>query len=178
MAHLWLWKSEQWTIVPLTKDALQLPAHPAPAARPATDAPTPTARVVIRRHRAEGVSEAWLVLAPAPSAVRVNGAALSQGLHLLQDKDELQLAGTPPLYFSTERVAAVEAFPGAERAMLCPRCKMEMQAGQAAVRCPVCRTWYHQVEPDLNCYTYALRCQVCAKETKLGGSLEWVPEDP
>ena len=129
----------------------------------------PDARLV-RARTPDG--ERWVVLG-APS-VRVNGVALGAGIAVLGDRDELY-AGGMRMFFSSERPAAVAAFPGGEGATPCARCRTPLAAGTPAVWCPGCGAWHHQAD-DLPCWTYAARCSLCAQATALDGGLAWTPE--
>jgi hypothetical protein len=120
---------------------------------------------------------AWVVL--GPSSVRVNGAPLDLGIRVLADRDELRVGGAR-VFFSTETRAAIEPYPGSERTVLCPRCKLQMMAGTPAVRCPKCHVWHHQsAEPDgLPCWTYTEHCAAdCDQPTALDAGFRWTPED-
>lgn len=127
----------------------------------------------------------WAVVAPAGSSVRVNGQAVSIGLRVLHDRDEVLVHrdGEEPSrwYFSTERLARVELYP-AEKKLPCPRCKMPIEKEMPAVRCPDCGAWHHQIpagHPQHNereCWTYSDRCSLCPQPTALGTGYRWTPE--
>ena len=121
-------------------------------------------------------ADVWFVL--GPPAVRVNGAPLDLGIRVLADRDELRV-GSARAFFSTETLAAIEAFPGSERPTLCPRCKLEIVAGTPAVRCTKCRVWHHESVADgLECWSYAATCAAdCDQPTALDTGLRWSPEE-
>src|SRR5689334_11592289 len=68
-----------------------------------------------------GQGESWLFLAPPGTRAYVNGQRLSLGMRVLRDRDEILLptsatneAAEPQrMFFSTERLAIVQPFPGA-----------------------------------------------------------------
>jgi len=156
MAHLWTRETtaDEWTRMPLTDDAMTVP----PA-------------MLLRRATAE--HDVWVLLA-APS-VHVNGARLLTGIRVLHDRDELR-AGDRRSFFSTESLAEVVAFPGGERPVFCPRCKLEIAPTSPAVRCPQCRVWHHQSE-EFPCWTYGERCAMCDQPTALDAGFRWSPEE-
>ncbi len=118
--------------------------------------------------------ERWMLV--GSGSVRINGTPLAAGIRVLRDRDEIRLNGGPPVYFSTERLARVEPFPGAERQVFCPRCKLPIETGAPAVLCPGCSTWFHQTT-DLPCFTYAETCPLCDHQTTLDGEYRWTPEE-
>ena len=167
MAHLWIRDqravcsgesiSGEWLVWPLTDGALALG----------------TALLLCSR----GVDgEQWLVMSAGASGVRLNGAALLTGIRALRDHDELHVDGVGRVFFSTEQLARIEPFPGAERPAFCPRCKQEIDKHYPAVRCPQCNVWYHQSQ-DLPCWTYSDTCALCAQATHLGAGFRWTPEE-
>jgi hypothetical protein len=117
-------------------------------------------------------TDAWVLLARPGAAVRINGRRV--GVRVLRERDEI-VVGAARAFFSTERLAQVEAFPGGSAAIFCPRCKQEIAHGSLAVRCPGCGSWYHQRE-ELGCWLYSQRCQHCAQATPLDGGFRWEPE--
>ena len=135
----------------------------------------PPARIVRHALRSDDV---FVVL--GSDAVRVNGVPLDLGIHVLRDRDELRV-GSTRAFFSAESLAAIEPFPGSVGPTLCPRCKLEVEAGKAAVRCPKCRVWHHQCpeEPDeLGCWLYSEKCAAdCGQPTALDAGFRWTPED-
>ena len=84
----------------------------------------------------------WVLLAPGESQVRINDAALESGIRILTDRDAIRVPGRSTIYFSTERLARIEAFPDAEH-VYCPRCKLMICEGGSAVCCPQCGVWHH-----------------------------------
>lgn len=135
----------------------------------------PPARIARHGTRTDGP---WVVLGPA--SVRVNGAPLDLGIRVLADRDEVRV-GRTRVFISAETLAAIEPFPGSEGVTICPRCKLEVVAGQPAVRCPACRVWHHEsgAEDGLGCWTYAQRCATpgCEQPTALDAGFRWIPGD-
>ena len=119
-------------------------------------------------------NDSWVLLARSMSAVRVNGRPVVAGIRVLRDRDEIVVGGSRS-FFSTERLARVESFPGSDGAAFCPRCKLEILKDTPALQCPGCRSWYHQRE-DLGCWLYSPTCQLCPKTTPLDAGYEWEPE--
>ena len=121
-----------------------------------------------------GAGEAWVLIASPSAGVRVNGQPIALGIRSLRDRDEIQV-GTSRYYYSTERLARIEPFPGADGAVMCPRCRKEIVKGTPAVRCPSCATFHHERE-GLGCWSYSARCQLCDSETALDAGFRWQPE--
>ena len=123
-----------------------------------------------------GDHEVWTLLVSRASEATVNGTPLLSGMRVLRDRDEIIVGGTDRLYFSTERLARVEPFPGADQPIVCPRCKQEIEKGMSSVRCPGCGILHHQTE-KLPCWTYNKFCTMCDQTTSLDGGFRWTPED-
>jgi len=163
MAHLWFRETvpggapqvvtETWSPLQLDGDGLGFGA----------------ARIL---HRATPEGDAWVLLGP-PSVV-VNGMPLDTGIRVLQDRDELR-SGDVRTFFSSEALAAVAPFIPGPTTACCPRCKLEIVAGSAAVRCPGCKIAHHQTE-DLPCWEYAPRCALCDQPTALEAGFRWTPD--
>ncbi len=122
--------------------------------------------------------------------VLVNGERVLGGFRVLEHKDEI-LVATPEgpakmrrLFFSCEATPAVTVYrkPAGTRAVSCPVCRGALRDGDAAVQCPNCARWFHQVEPadgkpGRRCWTFAERCRICnVQPTALGGGPAWTPE--
>jgi hypothetical protein len=116
--------------------------------------------------------EAWALVAAA-GAVRVNGAPLALGLRVLRDKDEICSEGGR-VFFSEERLAAVEPFAGAAP-VACARCRQPVEPGSPSVRCAGCGVVCHE-SPELPCMTYTPTCPLCSRSSTLG-AFTWTPED-
>lgn len=172
---IWIYDAEN-QLKPLTVEgeAVDVTARPprALAGSPAAGA-APAALLLPARR---GTPPPWVLLADGP-VVMVNGERVVTGIRVLSDRDEIRVADNPPLWFSTETLPAVEPFPGADRAAYCPRCKLTIQPGAPAVRCPSCGVYHHQFE-DRPCYTYAPSCAACGAPAELGGGYRWIPEEP
>jgi hypothetical protein len=122
-----------------------------------------------------GDSPVWVLLAAGDGDVRVNGFAPVAGVRVLQDRDEIRFAHSNAFFFSTETLARVDEFPGAERVIFCGRCRQAMEKGQMAVRCSRCGIWHHQTD-KLPCWTYAPNCALCSQSTPLDEGFVWTPE--
>ena len=175
MAHLWIHSaSEDWAVLPLVADQFTLSADAdAPVRSRSADEPA-AGCVVLRRAFAREAVENWLLLAP-PRMAWINGQELVVGLRVLRDRDEIHLRGATPMYFSTEVLAQVAAFPGLTRPAHCPRCRQVIEAGTPAVQCPGCRMWHHQ-SAGCECWTYGPTCAVCDQATALDTGYRWQPE--
>lgn len=132
------------------------------------------AGALLLRSRA-GDDEAWLLMCIDRNAIALNGEVVHGAIRVLADRDEIRVAGCGRVFFSTERLARVEPFPGADKRLDCPRCKLEIEVAQAAVRCPnpSCGRWFHQLA-ERPCWTYA-DC-VCSQPTALDNGYRWSPE--
>ena len=158
MAHLWTSDpvgAEGWALMPLDANTTVLDGS----------------MTLLRRITPEG--DIWVLIAPL--SARVNGAPLDAGIRVLRDRDELRVDGHRR-FFSTETLATVASFPGGDRAVFCPRCKLQIAPESAAVRCPRCGVWHHQSE-ELPCWTYAERCTLCDQSSRLDAGFGWTPED-
>ena len=117
---------------------------------------------------------AWVLLAVDGGEVRINGQPLDTGIRVLADRDEIQVRHSDSFYFSIETLASVKAFEGAAHPVFCPRCKLEIAAGEQSVKCPQCQVTYHQ-KTELECWTYAETCALCSQQTDLNQGFSWSP---
>ncbi len=97
------------------------------------------------------------------------------GLHVLRDRDAIQVKSRGAMFYSTERLAAVEPFPSIQETVICPRCRTAIETETPGVKCPGCGTWHHQSE-DFPCWTYTERCALCDRQTDLDAGYRWTPE--
>ena len=120
----------------------------------------------------------WTLLAPSQSRVHINDAALENGIRVLANRDAIRICGLATMYFSTERLAGIEAYPDAEP-VFCPRCKMMISEGDAAVCCAQCGVWHHEQLPDgRTCWSYSTTCSLCEQSTDLDSAgFRWTPEE-
>jgi uncharacterized protein YbaR (Trm112 family) len=176
MAHLWVKNgSELWAVLPLEADAFVLTTNPPKPVRNLPGASESVSKVVLLRQlRAEEIS--WVLVSGCERDVRINGVQLALGVQRVADRDEINIEGLGTLYFSTESLARIEPFPGAAQDLYCPRCKQAIESGSAAVKCPQCRTWYHQTE-ELPCWSYSETCALCPQTTDLKAGFRWTPEE-
>jgi hypothetical protein len=165
MAQLFKMIGIEWSIISLTEDALSIAG---------TDPFLPPG-VVLRRAGTEAAG--WMLLAPPDVSPRVNGVPVQLGIRALRDRDEIQLPGLPPTFFSTEKLVSVEPYTGPVGGQ-CPRCTKAIDTGSAAVRCGACGTWYHQSEARA-CFTYGESpiCVSCAHDAVVSGEFSWTPEE-
>jgi len=174
MAHLWTQGAEGWDAQRLGSAQLELACDP-PRQPEETRHTTEGAKTALLIRTGSGGSQAWALIAPSGSDLRVNGRAPFAGLRALADRDEIRCGGEVR-YFSTEMLAAVESFPGAERPVYCGRCRQSIEAGSAAVRCPGCGIWYNE-SAELPCWTYSEKCTFCGHSTALDAGFSWTPEE-
>jgi hypothetical protein len=179
MAHLWLADpTSEWVILPLTASEFTLDDFPP---RPVTGEADAAGEDPDRAPRLVSVAGGgWAVVTGPDHELRVNGRPLPTGLRVLEDRDELQWPGSGSTYFSTEVLARVGAFPGADSPHACPRCKLTLEKGDAAVKCPQCGVWTHEgataAGEERRCWTYAETCALCAQKTAADEGFQWTPE--
>lgn len=174
MAHLWLTcrGDDVWDILPLeTGSRYRLTGSSAhPVARASAGASGGCA--VLMSHKGPRGAEWVLLSSQGAYAARVNGTL--HGVKMLADRDEVRVNRTR-LFFSSEALAQVEPFPGADgHAGKCPRCNAGFDVGQLSVRCPKCGVWSHQFD-GRNCWTYAAGCASCGHPTALDAGFAWTP---
>ena len=117
------------------------------------------------------------LLSSPDSRTRLNGVpAASSGIRRLHDMDALDVGLGAPIYISTAQRPVVESFPGADAPVFCPRCQQPIPEGEPAVRCPGCRSWFHQSEAQ-PCWDYADTCLLCPQPTSLDEDLRWTPHE-
>jgi hypothetical protein len=115
--------------------------------------------------------------------VLVNGQPLLGGLRVLEHRDEF-LVGGRRFFFSAEAAPALVVFraTAGARPCTCPVCRGLVRDGEAAVQCPNCGRWFHQIEPadgkpGRKCWTFAPHCRICTLQpTALSGEPAWRPE--
>jgi hypothetical protein len=183
MAHLWVMcEAGDWNATELNGEAFSLTIVPPKALteRPADD--LLVSEVVLLRTSVAGRVD-WVLIAGTRARVSVNGILLSQGISVLNDRDEIRIEGPGKIFFSTETLARVEPFPGrAEKAaggeekVFCPRCRQAIEPETRAIRCPQCHIWHHQTD-ELPCWTYSATCAMCPQPTPLGATFSWTPEE-
>ena len=148
----------------------------------ADEAPTPPCPAgdpVIHPHESPTGSTIWVLLAPHSSEVQHNDNPLETGVRVLADRDAIRVRGYGPLYFSSERLAEVQPFPGAPDTY-CPRCKLLIDEGDDAVRCVQCDLWHHESHRDekRRCWTYSKTCSLCDQPTELDNpEFRWTPSE-
>lgn len=164
MAHAWIQNKTGWTLQPLGNGSFRLVPEGA------------TTEALLLRASARDADAAWLLVTGARGA-RVNGAPVALGVRALRDRDEIQLPGAAPAFFSTEKLVAVEPYAG-QAGGKCPRCTREIEPGTPSVRCGSCGSAYHQSEHKA-CFTYGENpiCVVCACDAVINTDYSWVPED-
>ena len=137
MAGIWAQQKDEevpWGVASLEGlgEAFYLTGDPK---RPVTarkdDVPHGQSPYIIRHEEPDG-RERWSLFAPPEARVRVNGMLLSIGMHVLRDKDEIQMGASGPLLFSTERLARTEPFPGTGQPFFVPGVKPKSCRGSQA----------------------------------------------
>ena len=195
MAQLWMqgemeedgrrFTGAGWVVRPITGDNECLAATGPQAAGAEREGGGDPMAASLLRAGGSG-SELWAVL--GSQSVFVNGDPLLLGIRVLTDRDELRIGGEPPFYFSSERLAKVEPFPGVDRRTFCARCKTEIYEGTPAVKCPNCNVWCHESgseasgpgsEADaLPCWSYpgTVSCPMCGQSNDFDAGYRWTPE--
>lgn len=132
--------------------------------------------VLVFRHSASDQVAKWVLLAPRETLVRINNEPLECGLRVLTDRDAIRVSDRSTIYFSTEQLARIVQFPDSE--YVCARCKLTISAGDAAVCCPQCGVWHHEIADEgRNCWSYNEQCTVCDQATDLDSTdFRWTPE--
>jgi hypothetical protein len=95
----------------------------------------------------------------------------------LRHRDLIGLGAGARAFYSTERRARVEPFPGINgRPAKCARCKDDIEPGAPSVQCPQieCSLWYHQSE-ERPCWTYTGACGPCGQPTSFSADFRWTP---
>ncbi len=138
----------------------------------------PSAAVLLYPHASNTRLATWALLAPVDSKVRINDSLLETGIRVLTDRDAIRVADMPTMYFSTERLAVIEAYPDAEP-VYCARCRTLICEGDAAVCCNQCGVWHHeQAAGGKACWSYATTCTSCDQSTDLdSAAYRWTPEN-
>jgi hypothetical protein len=95
---------------------------------------------------------------------------------VLADRDAIALGDRQILFFSSEKLARVLPFPGKDDHTSCIRCKLPLESGTPAVRCPSpeCGFWHHQSD-DQSCWTYTAACASCGHPTAFDAGFQWSP---
>jgi hypothetical protein len=179
MAHLWVEEElsgvagkgeREWLVASLEGDAFALAAgRPVPAGE--AGAQSDVAGPLLVRDRTDA-GQVWVLIGPA--AARLNGRELVAGLRVLADRDEIRV-GSHRVYFSDEILPSIQPFPGGDGPTHCPRCRVELHAGDLAVRCR-CLVWFHQTA-EMPCFTYSSECPVCGQPTSLDAGYRWSPAE-
>lgn len=176
MAHLWIKNgSEQWAALPLEAGAFVLTTNPPSPVQNLPGAGESVSKVVLLCQKRAGETS-WVLVSGRGRDVRINGSNLTLGVQRVTDRDEINIEGIGTLYFSTESLARTEPFPNGTQDLYCPRCKQVLENGSFVVKCPQCRTWYHQSE-DLPCWSYSETCALCPQPTDLNAGFRWTPEE-
>jgi len=129
--------------------------------------------VVLTRYRDEVTGrERWVMLAGARAGARVNGQCVQTGVRALRDRDVIEANGET-WFLSTERLPATEPYTATASGATCRRCGLSMESGQAAVRCPRCESWHHEMN-DRRCWTSLTGCAGCGRQTS-SESYVWTP---
>lgn len=177
MAHFWTLDDDDiWAVYPLgansyvfTRDC-ELPLE--------SEASANDSIAFLRRMDVQ-VGERWILLSARMSGIEVNGVSLPLGMKVLDDRDEMRFPGRDSrrVFFSTERLAAVQPFPGFDHLTCCPRCQRAVEKGKPAVQCPNprCGVWYHQDETP--CWNYNTTCAQCGQTTDLDAGFQWSPKE-
>jgi len=175
MAQLWQRDRDGWACAPLDEEAVSLLTDRGPAIANGDGCPADS---VLLLRTASGQ---WMLLCGQQAELRVNGTRPLTQIAALEDRDEVVLLSPEgncrrQYFFSTERLARVEPFPGAAGPFECARCGQPLEKDDAAVQCPACGSWHHAMQ-SLPCWQYNEHCAVCDQPTDLEAGYRWVPEE-
>jgi rRNA maturation protein Nop10 len=133
--------------------------------------------VLVRTDHARGLED-WVLLCSPRSRTRINGLPVPVGARVLADRDAIAVGAGHTVFFSSERVAEIVPFPDENGHTCCVRCKLPIEPGTPAVRCPsaTCGFWHHQTL-EQPCWTYTDACPACGHPTDLDAGLQWSPAD-
>jgi hypothetical protein len=158
-----------------------------------------TGTLLVRSGDTHGLDR-WVLICSPGSRTRVNGVRLPIGVRVLVDRDAIDvgdcdaidvgdcdaaalgdrdataLGDRQVLFFSSEQLAQVLPFPGKDDHTSCIRCKLPLESGTPAVRCPApeCGFWHHQSD-DQSCWTYTAACASCGHPTAFDADFQWSP---
>lgn len=179
MAQLWIYSSDtnEWQVAPLDGPAFAVTIGEASRL---LVAPASTSEKGVTIRCVDAAKNHWVLMdnRTMPTA-RVNELPVLNGMRALHDRDLLGFDAGACGFFSTERPAAIEPFPGIEGTpAYCGRCRQAIAVDTHAVQCtnPACRVWHHQSDA-LPCWTHVDHCSMCDQSTALDGSFRWTPED-
>jgi hypothetical protein len=180
MSRIFMPTTEGWDAQPLEGERYCLRAtdgRAGPSVLAQEDCATALAdALLLRAAEVEGtMGVGWALLTSDGARLLLNGEPVALGLALLRHRDELRLGGGAPVFLSTERLAAVEAYAG-DDAPRCPRCQQPIARGELAVRCPGCGVRHHQLV-ERPCWTYQPKCTLCEQSSDLEAGLRWTPEE-
>jgi len=176
VSHLWSKDtSGEWVSRPLEGDLV----HLTPGGPSTLNAPERLGSVeepVLVRLASHREAARWALICAPGSRARVNGVPVPVGARVLRDRDAIAPGEGPTVFFSTERPAQIVAFPDDAHDTFCIRCKLPLEAGTPAVRCPgrECGFWHHE-SPEHPCWSYADGCASCGYPTALDAGLQWTP---
>ena len=168
MAHLYVKVDTRWEQAPLEPGC----ARPADSL---TNEQGQAPGIKILSTRIAGQTR-WIALRSGLSQFHVNGLPIPLGIKALSHRDKIDVPGVGEYFFSTESKAKVTYLPEGVKNCICPRCKTHILSGQAAVQCPKCGVWHHQME-DRKCWTYSELCATCDHVTDLDAEFEFNPEE-
>jgi len=175
---LWINEGEAvWVDHPLDADFVTL-APGSPVRLVVGGVPSFGSGPMLARGRDARGSEGWIILDESASRTRINGAPMPVGARVLADRDAIALGDGCTVFFSSERLAQVVPFPDEDDRTCCIRCKLPLEPGTPAVRCPApgCGFWHHQYDDTL-CWTYTESCAGCGHPTAFEAGFQWSPSE-
>jgi hypothetical protein len=176
MSLVWMpVEADSWSAHELETAAYALRPTASTLTRHEPGACPPSDGVLLVPCASSAASDSFALLARPSHSARVNGVPLHNGMRVLRDRDSIQLADRPQIYFSNERLPVVEPLPESDEPRFCPRCKASIETGSPAVRCVSCGSWYHQTD-EFPCWNYSESC-VCGHPTALDGDYRWTPHE-
>jgi hypothetical protein len=158
VARLFVYRGQEWTILPLDHSPIDLTAEPL--------------RAVLAR-KIENDKNFWTLIVSRDQTARVNGDAVALGICALRDRDTIELDGEDQFYFSTDSPPFIASYPG-NTPVPCARCSTDIRPGDLSVRCPKCGAYLHQRQ-DLECWLQFDEC-ICRHSTAMNEEKCWSPE--
>ena len=165
-----------WETHLLNHDLVEIASGAAVSIDAAKARPQNAGPLLVRTNEVHGFDR-WALICAPDSRIRVNGAQIQTGIRVLSDRDAIADGNGSVVFFSAEQLAYVQPFPG-KAGHTCIRCKLPLEPGTPAVRCPApeCGFWHHQSD-DKSCWSYTTACASCGHPTSSEAGYQWSPRD-
>ncbi len=179
MGDLWLDGDDRvWCPHPLDADVMTLTADGPMRIGTRESIQRNSAPLIVRARSPRGRVRWVLLIGPTHAAMLINGQRVPIGARVLSNRDAIAVGHGRTAFFSSEQRAQIEAFPDGDARAFCIRCKLPLERGTPAVRCPSpeCGFWHHQSD-ELPCWLYTAQCAACGYPTPLDSGLQWSPAE-